>query len=42
MLLRYLKKWEIEKSIIKTRMFPKGDTADILIDSLEKIGPIPD
>ena len=41
MLLRYLKKWEIEKSIIKTR-FPKGDTADILIDSLEKIGPIPD
>ena len=42
MFSRIQKNGRLKKSIIKTRMFPKGDTADRLIDSLEKIGPIPD
>ncbi len=40
--LRIQKNGRLKKSIIKTRMFPKGDTADILINSLEKIGSLPD
>ena len=42
MFSRIQKNGRLKKSIIKTRMFPKGDTADRLINSLEKIGPIPD
>ena len=32
----------ISKKLISTRMFPFGNTAERLIASLEKIGPIPD
>ena len=42
MFSRIQKNGRLKKSIIKTRMFPKGDTADRLINSLEKIGPIAD
>ena len=39
---RALDEGRISKKRISTRMFPFGNTAERLIASLEKIGPIPD
>ena len=39
---RALDEGRISKKRISTRMFPTGNTAERLIASLEKIGPIPD
>ena len=39
---RALDEGRVSKKRISTRMFPTGNTAERLIASLEKIGPIPD